>query len=309
MVSGVTIRRWSTSQVEPEMRVDYWMSAIGESLWPVTHWSGLNRDFGVDLQDAPLGPLLLAAETISPHASRRTRLDVERSEAHCYQLFVNKNSPWSYAQNDSHGRVRRGDVVLFDSRTEFETHVPHGFDGIIVQCPASWILTWLPDPRSLVGRVIARESQWGRVISPMLRQFHPGIAAAPPLPASVLVDQVGAMLALAANSLEPGKKFDSKKVRECIRERCVEPSLTAADIANTLDIPVARVHQSLRSEGHTFAAALMTERIAMAASLLGSSQLSIGEIALRTGFSSESQLARVLSRSGIEPRLAWQRKH
>jgi AraC-like DNA-binding protein len=145
----------------------------------------------------------------------------------------------------------------------------------------------------------------------MLRQYHPNIVNAPPLPTAVLVDQIGAMLALVAAAFESVGGSDLKRVNECLRERCTEPSLTAAIVATTLNWPARRVHQALASGGRTFASALLDERCTRALALLKSPSpaLPIDEIARRAGFSSPLQLTRSLLLRGNSPRLMSRTRH
>ena len=298
MSAGHSIRYWSTRAVSPAMRVDYWMSVLQTSLWPVTEWTQLPNGFGVDLQESPLGCLSSMLEHISAHVAHRSRRDVERSEEPSYHLFANFK-PWSFEHRGRRGSLASGDLVLM-AEGEHTTYAPDGFNGVILKCPASWVLSWLPDPEVLVGRRIARESRWGRVLSPMVSQLTPALAAAPPLPQGVLVDQLGAMLTLVAGQTELDATTGlSGKILDSIRERCAEPELSAADLATTLNVSPRTVHRVLGAEQRTFASELLNARIGVALQLLSSrstAQLTMAEIARRAGFMTAAHFARVIRR-------------
>jgi AraC-like DNA-binding protein len=181
-----------------------------------------------------------------------------------------------------------------------------GFQSNILKMPAHWLESWLPDPHFLVGRRIPRDSRWGRVLSPMVRQLTPEVVAAPPLPHQVLVDQVGATLALIAGEAEGLSAPDMlKKIQDCIRERCAEPQLTGADVAASLNLAPRLLHKALAANKVTFASELVDARISVALKLLTSSSftgMAISDIARHAGFMSPAYFTQALrKRTGHTP--------
>jgi AraC-like DNA-binding protein len=285
-----SIQHFSTGTVPPGMRFDYWMSILRQSLWPVSGWSGI-QDFTVELQEADLGCLTLMTETISAHQAHRTRSDIERSGDRCYLLFANRLA-WKVAHNGHNERLLAGDCVLVDSQGELETCAPSGFRGAILKLPVGWVHSWLPNPELLVGRRIAFDSRWGRVFSPIVSQLKPEVAAAPPLPPAVMVDQLGAVLALIAGEAEDGARPDLlKKIQDCIRQRCSEPQLAAGDVAASVNVPPRLLHRILADCDLTFGSQLLDARISLALQMLTSpsfAHLTTNEVARQAGFLSAS---------------------
>jgi len=303
MSAEQAIQCFSTKAVPPEMRFDYWMNRLRESVWPVTDWSGISSDFEVELQEARLGCLSTVVEKMrgAPRA-RRTRHDVNNSAEASYCLFVT-NSTIGWIQNGHNEGHLPGDVVLI-GQGDFDSYMTaSGFRSHILKMPAHWVESWLADPDSLVGRRIPSDSKWGRVLSPILLQITPELAAAPPLPTSVLVDQVGAVLALIAGDGEARAMPDLlKKIQDCIRQRCSEPQLTAADVAAALDVPTRILHRTLAAHDLTFASLLLDARTNAALQMLASSRLTIAEIRREAGFLSGSHFSRVMrKRTGHTP--------
>ena len=286
------------------MRFDYWMSILRQSLWPVSEWREIH-DFTVDLAEASFGCLTSMTETISAHQSYRTRSDVEHSGDRCYLLFANQ-LPWQVVHNGHNENYLRGDSVLVDSQGELETCAPSGFHGRIVKLPVSWLHSWLPEPELLVGRRIAGDSKWGQVFSPIVSQITPEFVAASPIPQSILVDQVGALLALIAGDSEAKALPDLiKRIQNCLRERCSEPQLTATDLAASLKVQPRLLHRALAANSLTFASLLLDTRVAVALEMLASpafNKLALTEVARRSGFLSEAHFARaVRKRTGRTP--------
>ena len=306
MSAEQSIRHLSTRAVPAGYRLEYWMGLVRDSMWPVSEWRGAAQDLNVDLQEAPLGCLTSVLETATglPH-SRRTRGDVLNSAESCYCLFTTDERV-DWAHNGHSARLHAGDLVLL-GQGEHDSYMPEsGFRSNILKLPAHWLESWLPDPKFLVGRKIARDSRWGRVLSPMVRQLTPEVAAAPPLPHEVLVDQLGTTLALIADENQVRSAPELfRRIQDCIRQRYVEQRLTAAQVAASLNLPSSTLHRALAANNATFASQLLDARVAAALEMLTSrsfEQLTTAEIARQTGFMSARYFTRVLrKRAGKTP--------
>jgi AraC family transcriptional activator of tynA and feaB len=289
------VRKWSAESVPQASRVDYWMNVISQAIWPVSEWS-VGSGFSWQMEESALGPLSTVRETIEPHRARRTQLDVARSTERCCQLFVSLEAPWGYRHRGFTEMLAPGDVVMIGD-DEHETSLPQGFNGVIIKCPTGWMDTWLPDAEPLMGRRIAHDSRWGRVLSPLMQGLTPQFAAASPLPHAVLCDQLGAMLTLIAGEGERQRDvalFD--RIRAAIKERCSDAALTASHIAMPLGLPLRVFHGLLASQDTTFLRVLHEARVAGACSLLRQQAMrhsSLVEIGRAAGFSNAAHFTRV----------------
>jgi AraC family transcriptional regulator, positive regulator of tynA and feaB len=293
------VRTWSTRTVASSQRFDYFMSAMSSALWPVSEFSGLFDDFQVELEEASLGCLSLTRERITPHRSCRTRIDVERTEDNSFMLFYSVNSTWGCAQSGSTQLLGPGDLILI-GQGEHHTYVPEGFDGIVVKCPATWLRNWLPDPDRLTSLKVDRDSRWGRVLSPMVGQLTPAFAAAALLPAAVVTDQLGTLLAMMMNDGATQRHDDLyRRIHAIIGERCTEIGLTPIDVADVLKVPVRRLHQVLGANGNTFAHILAEYRLARGEDLLRAPDLRqtpLAQIARQAGFRSVAHFSQLIRR-------------
>jgi AraC-like DNA-binding protein len=282
------------------MRFDYWMNSLRDSALPSTDWSGISADFAVELQEARLGCLTSIVEVMTGASrARRTRRDVDNSTESCYSLYV-VDSAGYWAHNGHSEHYSPGDITLIGPGEHDSYMNPSGFQSHIIKLPTQWIQSWLPDPDLLAGRTIPRDSRWGRVLSPMVLQLTPQVAAAPPLPHGVLVDQLGTTLGLIAGEPDvspvPGLV---KKIQDCVRQRCSEPEITPADVAAALSVSPEVLHRALAASHTTFTSELLGARTNLALQLLTSSslnQLTIPEIGRLAGFTSASYFARVVRR-------------
>jgi AraC-like DNA-binding protein len=306
MLSSHTIRRWSTRDIPKSARLDRWLDRVGTATLPVTDWSGISDDFSAELEEASLGCLLSMKETLvgAPHA-RRTRRDVEESTEFAFCLFL-CDSPHEWSFRGQNRRVRAGDVVLIGPGEHDSYMTASGFESNILKLPGHWLESWLPDPTILLGRAIPKDSKWGRVLSPMVRQLTPEVAAAPPLPHGVLVDQLGVTLALVAGESEARAMPDLlQRAEDCIGQRYSDRQLTAADVAASLDIAPRMLHRVLAAGNRTFASCLLDARADAAVRMLTSPSfrgLTLDEIGRQSGFLTTSYFARVVrKRTGRTP--------
>jgi AraC-like DNA-binding protein len=300
MFGKQVIRHFSTRTVPRGMRFDYWMNSLRDSALPSTDWSGISADFTVELQEARLGCLTSIVEVMTGASrARRTKRDVDNSTETCYSLFV-VDSAGYWAHNGQSAHYSPGDIVLIGSGEHDSYMNPLGFRSHIIKLPTAWVQSWLPDPDLLAGRTIARGSRWGRVLSPMILQLTPEVAAAPPLPHGVLVDQLGTTLALIAGESDASPvPVLVRKIQDCIRQRCTEPEIAPTDIAAALDVSPRVLHRALAANHTSFASELLGARIDFALQLLTSpsfNRLTIAEIGRRAGFITAPYFARAMVR-------------
>ena len=205
-----------------------------------------------------------------------------------------------------------GDAFLVDSQLPYQLDFPHDYNVVHVKMSEDWVRRWVPTPLSAVGRRIARDSGWSGALCALLAQLSPEFMVDTPLPLTVISDQIGALLALAATEMtgrpaapRPPERDIRDRIRDCIVERCAESSLTASDVALTLNISTRTLHRSLASFNQTFGASLISARVELASRMLRSQsfkRLTTAEIGRRAGFVNASHFARVVHRHcGVKP--------
>jgi AraC family transcriptional activator of tynA and feaB len=302
------IQRFSTQNVAPAARFDYWADVVSRALLPLNVQAADVSSFEASVSQVNLGVLDIIRTQGSAHHSWRTRQDVERGEEpNSYHLLVSRGGPWAMAQRGQK-YLPRGDLVLHDSKYAYRIDIESQYDIVNVKLPPAWLQTWVADPEALVGRQIVAASGWGQVLSRVVSSLLPEFAAAAPLPASVLSDHVGATLALVCgqfgSSLATDRRLAQQIVRR-IRERCTECALTGTDIAESLSIELRVLHAALASIGSSFATELLGLRVALAAQLLRTPslrRLKISDIARRAGFSDVAHFRRIVrAHLGVAP--------
>jgi AraC-like DNA-binding protein len=306
------IQRWATSDVQPSRRLDYFEAALGAAVTPLAIDGANAESFAVDMSFARLGAVNVSMASGSPHRCLRGHTELARSTEHVFNLMTTRKAPW-VAEHRGALRMLPRDVLLQDSSFPMMAGVNEEFVLLNVVVSEPWLRSWVPDPHWLAARRIAGDSMWGSALSSYLAQLSPELAAAPPLPLSVISDQVGALLALTASAMQgavpaasAAARSLSLRIRDCIEERCTESELTAADVAASIAISVRTLHRTLTAAGETFGRHLIDARARVAIRMLMSpmfKRVTTGEIGRRAGFASSSHFVRVIrARCGKTPR-------
>lgn len=300
---AVSLRSWTTDDVAPGQRLGYWVDAICEGFLEMAVRSPARAPFGSSLVSAACGPVVVNRVRGSAQDVYRTPGAIARSTDNYFYLLCKPDLPWTTVQAGKSARLLPGDLVLVDSRRSYEFHFPVTADTISLQLQPDWLASWLPDPAAQAAHRIDGQSGWGSTLGSFVRQLSPEAVASAPLPAALLGDQLGALLALATGSMPsadtvgPGATHALHgKIVEAIRQRHAEPGLTAAAVAGPLGISPRTLHRSLAHGSTTFAHQLLACRLQVARRMLADARfdrLAVAEIGRRVGLSDASHFARL----------------
>jgi AraC-like DNA-binding protein len=259
----------------------------------------------LELTALELPSIAIVAQHGSPQRAIRTRTEIRRTSQHCFNLVLVLSGSWQV----THGTrtwFGPGDVIFYDSRYPLDCNLLHSWKDLNLQLSEQFVRKWLPHPACLAGRRISRDSRWGRVLASYVAQLSPEFVVQPPLPQAVLIDQLGALLALTATELGGCQVVSTRVERSMrdqlydhIRQRCPDRSLQAADVASSLDISKRTLHRALAACGETFGAMLIQARVDLATRMLQSplyDRVTTAEIGRRAGFSDASHFSKVLRR-------------
>jgi AraC family transcriptional activator of tynA and feaB len=298
-------RRWSTDAVNPARRLDYWVGAICEAFLEMDCSSREAGAFAGTLTSLPADGVSINQVLATTQDVYRTPAAIARSRQHPFYLITQLRSAWHVRQGGHVAHLRPGDAVLVDAAQSYELHFPESVACLSIQMPRSWTGRWLAQLESRAPRVVARDRGWGRALSALCTQLGEEPTLVAGYPASLLADQVGAMLAAAlepaVDAPAPANQALAKRAEALLRARLDEAGLSAASVALSLSVSVRTLHRAFASRGDTFAGSLRRIRLEHAAQLLAQPRLShvgVAELGRRSGFGDASHFVR-------EFRLAW----
>ena len=307
-----TLQRWTTLDEHPVRRLDYYADALEKAVTPMRVLVPDGANFNAHFVSTDLGPLQILRMSGTAHCVECGSREIERRTKHSYHLLANLISATRLSHRGQ-ASLRVGDAFLVDSGMPFQLDLPD-YNVLHVRMSEQWVRRWIPAPRAIAGRPILRDAGWSQALCAFLSQLSPEFLTQAPLPLSVISDQIGALLALAANKMSGsaapapagrGERDLKQSICECITERCADSSITADEVAKALSISTRTLHRNLAAYNQTFGALLMSARVELANRMLRSplfKRLTTAEIGRRAGFVNASHFARVVHRScGLNP--------
>lgn len=296
------IETWSTSLVEPTRRLDYWIGAVCECFLEMDVTTPARSGFDCSIERGQLDTIGINRVQGSPQHVYRRRASLTRSASNYYYLLCKTDNNWTAMQNGRSARLQPFDLMLLDSRRCYEFNFPITSDTLSLELPISWVESWIADPDAHIGQRIDGRSGWGAALSAFACQLSPQLAVQRPLPAQVLADQLGGLLALACGSEIPVTAAEQRdaaglldRIARAVRERYAEPGLTAADVATHLNVSERTLHRCLNRAGLTFSGVLNDCRMTVARRMLSEprfDQIGVGGVGLRVGLSDPSHFIR-----------------
>lgn len=296
------IETWSTGLVPPARRLDYWIGAVCECFLEMDITTPVRSGFDCSIERGQLDTIGINRVQGSAQHVYRRKASVERSQTNYYYLLCKTDNDWTATQNGHSARLQPFDLMLLDSRRCYEFNFPLTSNTLSLELPISWVESWITDPERRIGRRINGRAGWGAALSAFACQLTPELAIDRPLPARLLIDQLGALLALGYGSEIPASASEQRdaaklldQIGRAIRLRYAEPGLTAGAVARQLRVSERTLHRSLNNAGLTFSRLLNDCRMAVARRMLSEprfDRISVGGIGLRVGLTDPSHFIR-----------------
>jgi AraC-like DNA-binding protein len=296
------VQTWSTDDVRAGERFDYFAYALSSAIVPMRVDGGVAAPFEAHMHIADAGPVTVIHQAGTAHRSFRLPEDVSRSGEDSFHVILNRSGEWTIHHRGD-ALVGPGEALIVDSRYRHDLTIPESFDVVHLKVSPDWARRWMPRPEHVVGRPIGQGTTWGPAFSSFVSCLSPQLLVNSAVSAEVLIDQVGAMLALVAAEMGgcTGTSRDlaplADRIHDCMAQRCGEPLLDAKVVAESLRLDEQTVHAALAARGKTFARILGDLRVDVAERMLQSGAFrdeSVTTIAERAGFPNATALSRAL---------------
>jgi AraC-like DNA-binding protein len=262
-------------------------------------------EYELDVAALELPSISIVAQRGSPQRAVRTRSEIRRTSQRYFFLVLALGGSWQVT-HVTRTRFGPGDLIFYDSRCPLDADLLSGWSALNLQLSEQFVRKWVPHHAVLAGRRIARDSHWGRVLASYVAQLSPDFVVQAPLPQALLIDQLGALLALTAAELSEDRVASTTaersvrdQVSDHVKQRCPDISLQAADIASSLNVSKRTLHRALAACGDTFGAMLIQARVDLAVRMLQSplfDRVTTAEVGRRAGFSDASHFVKALRR-------------
>jgi len=137
----------------------------------------------------------------------RARPEISRTSGLYFFLVLVLSNSWR-VKHIARGRLGPGDLFFYDSRYPLDSEFQLNWRCFNLRLSEQFARKWLPNPAWLGGRILS-DSKWGRVLASYVAQLSPEFVVQAPLPQAMLIDQLGALLALAAAEISGGRATSS----------------------------------------------------------------------------------------------------
>lgn len=140
------IRYWTTRDVEPRHRLDYWAHALCDGIVEMSARGADATAFHGELQSTTMGPLTLHRAFSSDLTVERTARAIERAQEHPFYLMGTRRGRWSVRHGGRQADLGPGELILVDSSHRYRFDFLTEKELISLQLPNPWLRLWLAQP-------------------------------------------------------------------------------------------------------------------------------------------------------------------
>jgi AraC family transcriptional regulator, positive regulator of tynA and feaB len=299
---AISVRRWSTDDVEPSEALAYWCDSVCQAILELGVEAPTDECFRARLEQSALGPASVNFVEATTQSVARTRHAISRSRSAFFHLLQLRAGQFELQCADGTATLHAGDSVVVDSTKPHVVRCPVATRCLIVQFPQDWLRAWVPAPEEIVDRALRPNNGWSSALAAVLANLRPDTLEALSLPRGVVAEQIAALLALTAGRAIPQPSYRDQlhaRIVRTLHDRYYEASLSPAAVATTHGISKRYLHLIFARAGTTFGEELLRVRLQRSRQLLSDARFAhvpIGEIAARCGFAEPSYFARCFRR-------------
>jgi len=313
---GTSVHKWSTDQVDPKDRFDYWREVRSKGLFGAT--AELDREhrpkFSGEFSLRTIGSAGLIGLRASSYYVERSPTDIANAPSDslliCQQLG---GGGWFRVRNVDDFHIVGGTFGTSYSDLPYHT-VPiaaEGFDLRILKVPAADIVLPITGLHDLVPKPFTDHA----ALTPLLESCFTDLTEADddsdPAAAKALVRTLTHLTLIERGIIRPTSRAAQYAVRagrlslarRLMASHIAQPQLSPAFIASTLAISVRHLHVLFEQASMSFSQTVTALRIARSRHLLREAPaMTIAEIAFASGFDSLATFYRIFrAAQGITP--------
>lgn len=308
---------FSTDDLRPHERFDYWCEVRARNLFGVT--ISLKQDerqhFRGQFSARPAGGAILSQMQASPYKVSRTASDISRASSDSLCIYQQTGgASWFNSHAGGEFVVRAGEFAISHSDLPYLTRpiTAHGFDLRILKIPLAGRAAPAFPSLNLAPALLRDDPRLTLLISASFAALVADSTQNPEADCNLAVGHLAQLALLARGSVLAGSP-DSRAAlrfgflqaaRNILARDKHHPKLSPDYVAGTLGISVRQLHILFEPTGTSFSRTLMAMRLAEACRLLRSAPaLAVTDVALACGFDSLSTFYRVFRAAyGITPR-------
>jgi AraC family transcriptional regulator, positive regulator of tynA and feaB len=304
----VPVRTWDTTAVATDEQFAYWSDVLGAAFCRVTMVRPDEGAFTGQVDVAAVGPVDVATITSQAQAVRRTDADVRRQAGDAFFLNMTLRGSSTFTQGGRTGRLGPGDFALVDGAQPFDFEFNGPFEQVSLTVPHDLLAPHLAAPASATAVAVRGDQGLGAVASNTLAGLSRGAGAIDRGASRPLAERVAGLVGLAlgaAPARNVGPLALTQLALDEVERSLGDPGLSPAIVADRVGVSTRYLHRLFEDRGQSFGRHLLARRLERCRAALtdpGLADLTVGEIAWRSGFTDPSYLARAYRRRyGVSP--------
>jgi AraC-like DNA-binding protein len=279
---------------------------------------GHDHSFFGEIRHAPLGQVEISKVVSSRERSRRTPKHVTNDRCDCYILVGGVSGTVTLQQGGVQTQIAPRGFVFYCASRPYEWQHMHKTVVHNIAVPDFLMKARLRNVDQYAGRSFANTGGMWRIVEDMIDSTLRELHTIPDATSYQLGAQIVDLLSLALEG-DGRLSLSEASSRNAVYQRCVgfirgnllDSVLGPELIANTMGVSVRSLHRIFAENGTTVTECIREERLAAAMRYLqnpGNAEISISEVAYRTGFRSHSHFSQAFrAKFGVTPS-DWRRR-
>lgn len=308
---------FSTDDLRPHERFDYWCEVRARNLFGVT--ISLKQEerqhFRGQFSARSAGRAILSQMQASPYKVSRTTSDISRASSDSLCIYQQTGgASWFNTKTGGEFVVRAGEFAISHSDLPYLTRpiTAHGFDLRVLKIPLAGRAAPASPSYNLAPTLLRDDPRLTLLISASFAALVADTTRNPDADCNVAVGHLAQLALLARGSVLAGSAESRaalrfgylQAARDILARDMHDPKLSPDYVAIALGISVRQLHILFEPTGTSFSRTLMAMRLAHARRLLQSAPaLAVTDVAMACGFDSLSTFYRVFRAAyGMTPR-------
>jgi AraC-like DNA-binding protein len=309
------VYRWSTDEVEPHNRFDYWREVRAKGLFGVTAELARERraDFRGELTLRRIAGAGLVELRASPYKVERGRADIANAPGDSICIYQQLgDGGWFEGMPGGDFAIANGRFATSHTDLPYRT-TPLGANGFhlrILKIPVSAVAAPTEPVRSLAPRTFANDA-----LMPLVQSCFTDLIAAgdadEPTRTAPLVQALTQLALIERGLIKPASRRAQSALRigrlslarHLIARHLYDPSLSPGMIADLLGVSIRHMHMLFEMAEKSFSQTVTEERLRASSRLLMEApERMIADIAFACGFESLATFYRVFNAAyGMAP--------
>jgi len=298
-----TVHTYSTAQLPPKRRLDYWNQLTGDAITALVVEPVDARSFAGELTRTAVGCVELAEVYSEPAVVRHLKEHVAAARDARFVLCLQLQGASVTRQQGREALLRDGDFTLLDSSRPYQVSFDRPNRALVLGVPHADLSRRLVNAEALVGLAMPGDVGMSGLLSSFLRglwqqQRNDDNLVLTPRLGDAVIDLIAGAYTSRLHGVEAASSWAVSRrehIRGYIEQHLHDPSLTPSRIAVAARLSPRRMHQLFESTGETIGCYILRRRIEECARVLADCSQqgrAIAEIAFQHGFNNASHFGR-----------------